>query len=76
MTDTPRFQSLCSRVVTLMEHLKVPGVAIGIWHNGEEHTAGLGVTHIHHPQPVTPVDAFPDRLDQQDFRRHRGHAAG
>jgi CubicO group peptidase (beta-lactamase class C family) len=58
MTDTPRFQSLCSRVVTLMEHLKVPGVSIGVWHAGEEHVAGFGVTHIDHPQPVTPDTLF------------------
>lgn len=58
MTDTPQFQSLCSRVVTLMEHLKVPGVSIGIWHAGEEHVAGFGVTNIDYPQPVTPETLF------------------
>lgn len=54
----PIFQDLCSRVVTLMEHLKVPGVSIGVWHAGEEQTAGFGVTHIDYPQPVTPETLF------------------
>lgn len=54
----PKFQDLCSRVVTLMEHLKVPGVSIGIWHAGEEHIAGFGVTNIDNPQPVTPETLF------------------
>jgi CubicO group peptidase (beta-lactamase class C family) len=43
---------LSEKVTEAMVRLQVPGVAVGILHNGEEHLAGFGVTNIHHPLPV------------------------
>ncbi len=36
----------------------VPGAVVGILHQGEIKTAGLGVTHVEHPLPVTPDTLF------------------
>jgi CubicO group peptidase (beta-lactamase class C family) len=41
-----------------MKALKVPGVAIGIVHDGSVDTAGLGVTNIDDPQPITERTQF------------------
>jgi CubicO group peptidase (beta-lactamase class C family) len=35
-----------------MKHFYIPGVAVGIWHDGKEYTNGYGVTNVEHPQPV------------------------
>jgi CubicO group peptidase (beta-lactamase class C family) len=45
-------------VTELMEEYKVPGVAVGILHEGEVHTAGFGVTNVDHPLPVTDETLF------------------
>lgn len=42
-----------------MRKLQVPGVAFGIYYQGEMHTAGFGVTNIDNPLPVTPQTLFP-----------------
>ena len=36
----------------------VPGVAVGIYHNGQTITAGYGVTNVEHPLPVTDETLF------------------
>src|SRR5579872_6692369 len=41
-----------------MERLKVPGVAIGVHHDGQDYTAGFGVTNVNHPLPVTEDTLF------------------
>ena len=41
-----------------MERHKLPGAAIGIIHDGERFTAGLGVTSIDNPLPVTETTLF------------------
>lgn len=41
-----------------MKRLKVPGVAIGIYHQGKEWTDGFGITSIENPLPVTPDTLF------------------
>ena len=41
-----------------MKRLDVPGVAIGIWNQGKEYTAGFGITSVEHPMPVTPNTLF------------------
>ena len=41
-----------------MKRLKVPGVAIGIWHRGKEYAEGFGVTSVEHPLPVTADTLF------------------
>jgi CubicO group peptidase (beta-lactamase class C family) len=51
------FGLLCERVEAAMTHFHVPGVAVGVLHNGEERTAGIGVTNVDHPLPIT-ADTF------------------
>src|SRR5687768_12400291 len=41
-----------------MERLHVPGVAVGVQHEGKEHTAGFGVTNVDHPVPVDADTLF------------------
>jgi CubicO group peptidase (beta-lactamase class C family) len=53
-SQDPKFRVICGNIVKEMKRLNVPGVSIGIYHNGEEHTACFGVTNIEHPLPVTP----------------------
>ena len=57
ITDT-KFRKIAKKVVSEMKRLDVPGVAIGIWHKGREHTAGFGITSVEHPLPVTPDTLF------------------
>ena len=35
-----------------MERFRVPGVAVGVLHQGQTFTAGFGVTNVDHPLPV------------------------
>jgi CubicO group peptidase (beta-lactamase class C family) len=53
-----RFQKLSRRIVSEMKRLQVPGVAVGIWHNGSELAEGFGVTSVEHPLPVTGDTLF------------------
>jgi len=46
------FQPLNGRIVEAMARLHVPGVVVGIIHDGKEHVAGSGVTNLDHPAPV------------------------
>ncbi|MGH9174702.1 MAG: serine hydrolase domain-containing protein, partial [Vicinamibacterales bacterium] len=41
-----------------MEDLKVPGVALGMIHDGQQHTAGFGVTNVNHPLAVDADTLF------------------
>jgi len=54
----PKFRELCGRIVKDMKRLKVPGIAIGVYHRGKEYAAGFGITSIEHPLPVTPDTLF------------------
>jgi CubicO group peptidase (beta-lactamase class C family) len=54
----PKFKKVCETIVAEMKRLKVPGVAIGIYHNGKEFSAGFGMTNIEHPLPVTADTLF------------------
>src|SRR2546430_623690 len=56
-TDTD-FGLLCERVEAAMTHFQVPGVALGLWHDGQEHMAGFGVTNVNHPLPVDADTLF------------------
>ena len=53
-----RFRAVCDGIITDMNRLPVMGAAIGIWHEGEEFTAGFGVTNVDHPLPVTDETMF------------------
>ncbi|MFN8511662.1 MAG: serine hydrolase domain-containing protein [Thermomicrobiales bacterium] len=51
ITD-PDFRQLCDYVVERMARYTVPGVAIGVLRNGQEFTAGFGITNVEAPVPV------------------------
>ncbi len=54
----PRFQHLCEQARATMGRLAVPGVALGVLHQGQQAIAGLGVTSLENPLPVTPDTLF------------------
>src|SRR5215207_57259 len=54
----PKFRKVAQKIVAEMKRLQVPGAAVGIWHKGKEYTAGLGVTSVEHPLPVTADTLF------------------
>jgi CubicO group peptidase (beta-lactamase class C family) len=58
MPERTDHKALHTQITTSMDRLKVPGVAIGLLYEGEEHTAGFGVTNVNHPLPVTPDTLF------------------
>jgi len=51
-------QALREVVSTLAEELRVPGVAVGLLHDGQEHHAFHGVTSIENPLPVDEATLF------------------
>lgn len=51
-------EELRHRVETAMAELQVPGVAVGIFEDGEEVVATFGVTSIEHPLPVDEHTLF------------------
>jgi CubicO group peptidase (beta-lactamase class C family) len=53
-----RFRALTGRITDLMEELKVPGVAVGVLHEGRESVAGLGVTSVENPLEVNEHTLF------------------
>lgn len=54
-----RFESIIALTEAKMKEFKVPGVAIGVFDNGEITTRGLGVTNIEDPIPVNDHTVFP-----------------
>ena len=53
-----KFTKIAQKIISEMKRLEVPGVAIGIWHNGQEFADGFGVTSLEHPLPVTADTLF------------------
>jgi CubicO group peptidase (beta-lactamase class C family) len=49
---------LAEFVTEVMAEKRIPGVAVGILHEGEMATAGFGVTNVNHPLPVTDETLF------------------
>ncbi len=56
--NDPQFRALCDYVMAEMRRLQVPGVSIGIIHDGREYLAGFGVTSVENPLPVTADTLF------------------
>jgi len=54
----PRFRKVCEEILARMDRLQVPGVSVGILCDGMKYTAGLGVTNVDRPQPVTSRTIF------------------
>ena len=50
--------ALARQIRKAMKHYRVPGVALGILREGQEYTAGFGVTSIENPLPVTADTLF------------------
>ena len=57
-TNDADFRQLSDFVVAEMRRLSVPGVAVGLIHDGREHLAGFGVTSVENPLPVTADTLF------------------
>jgi len=55
---TSAFTELETFITAEMECWHVPGVAVGILHNGETYTAGFGVTNVAHPLAVDSDTLF------------------
>ena len=53
-----RFEEIRSEAQRLMDEIKVPGIAIGIIHDGKVQMAGLGITNVDDPQAVTEDTVF------------------
>ncbi|MGE5375725.1 MAG: serine hydrolase domain-containing protein [Bacteroidota bacterium] len=54
----PKFGTIIRFIRKEMKRLQVPGVSIGMYHNGNEQAAGFGITSIEHPLPVTVDTLF------------------
>lgn len=54
----PHFEALTQVVVAAMRRLGVPGVAVGIYVNGQNYMGGFGVTSVENPLPVTADTLF------------------
>ncbi|MBV8716855.1 MAG: beta-lactamase family protein [Chloroflexi bacterium] len=52
MTSQADFDELRDIVAAEIARTRVPGVAVGLLRDGEEFTAGFGVTNVNHPLPV------------------------
>jgi CubicO group peptidase (beta-lactamase class C family) len=53
-----RFERVRETVEQELARLPIPGAAVGVLYEDEEHLAGFGSTNIEHPQPVTPETLF------------------
>jgi CubicO group peptidase (beta-lactamase class C family) len=52
------WERLGQAVTQWMDQKEVPGVAIGMLHQGEMQTAAFGITNVDHPLPVTDETLF------------------
>ena len=60
MTSSPDtlFENLKNEITAGRQRILIPGLAVGVWHDGLEQIAGFGVTSVEHPLPVTPDTLF------------------
>ena len=54
-----RFDALATLAEAKMKEFGVPGVALGVLHNGNVSIRGLGITNVEDPLPVTAHTVFP-----------------
>ena len=52
MTNEPIPQPIADFARAEMERLEVPGLAVGVLHEGTAYTGGFGITNVEHPLPV------------------------
>ena len=55
----PRFDAIANLAQAKMKEFGVPGVALGILHNGNVSIRGLGITNVEDSLPVTAHTVFP-----------------
>jgi CubicO group peptidase (beta-lactamase class C family) len=72
----PLFRALDEKIEAAMARYHVPGVAVGVIHDGREYVRGYGITNVDYPLPVDGDTLFSHRLDHEDVYGHGGHAAG
>src|SRR5262252_4375805 len=48
----PLLRALGEKIRPLWPQYKIPGVAMGMYYQGQEHVRGYGVTNVDYPQPV------------------------
>jgi CubicO group peptidase (beta-lactamase class C family) len=58
LSPEPLFQQLAEVIQSEMARWCVPGVAVGVWYEGQAYTAGFGVTNVEHPLPVDENTLF------------------
>ena len=58
VSDQSDFDELCGLVAEEVARLRVPGFAIGLLKDGEEFSAGFGVTNVDHPLAVDGETLF------------------
>ena len=58
MDNQLKFERIAEQVESWREELSVPGATFGLQVAGETYTAGVGVTHVAHPLPVTDETLF------------------
>ena len=46
------FSELDAKVEAAMQEYRIPGVAVAVYYQGQEHVRGYGVTNVDYPQPV------------------------
>src|SRR5207248_3152835 len=46
------FRALDARIEAAMAEHQIPGVAMGVYYQGQEYVRGYGVTNVDYPQPV------------------------
>jgi CubicO group peptidase (beta-lactamase class C family) len=56
-TDS-KFVAITRLIRKEMKRLLVPGVSVGIYHQGDEYAAGFGITSVENPLPVTVNTLF------------------
>ncbi|MFN8511663.1 MAG: serine hydrolase domain-containing protein [Chloroflexia bacterium] len=57
ITD-PDFRQFCDYLVGRMTEYQVPGIAVGVLRDGQEYTAGFGITNAEAPVPADATTLF------------------
>lgn len=57
ITD-PQFKAVAEEIAAGMARLPIPGLAVGIVHEGQTYTTGFGMTSVENPLPVTADTLF------------------
>src|SRR5829696_3425339 len=52
------FRWLDAKVEAAMAQLQIPGVAVGVYYQGQEYVRGYGVTNVDYPRPVDENTLF------------------